>query len=124
MYHGVRVPDPYRWLEEADSPETAAWVDAQNLLTASVLQGEVRDALVDRLTTLYDYPRSAVPIKRGNRYFFTHNTGLQDQPVLYVQDGLTGAPRALIDPNLLGGSGPVARPARTALVDPGGRCCA
>ena len=101
-YHGVRVEDPYRWLEDADSPETAAWVDAQNALTRSVLDGPVRDGLVKRLTDLYDYPRTGVPIKRGDRYFFMHNTGLQDQPVLYVQDGVDGDPRVLIDPNAMG----------------------
>ena len=104
----MRVPDPYRWLEEPDTAETVAWVDAQNVLTASMLQGSVRDALVERLTTLYNYPRTGVPFKRGNRYFFTHNSGLQDQPVLYVQEGLTGSPRSLIDPNTLGGAAPVA----------------
>ena len=64
--------------------------------------------MVERLTTLYNYPRTSVPFKRGTRYFFTHNSGLQDQPVLYVQEGLTGSPRALIDPNTLGGAVPVA----------------
>jgi prolyl oligopeptidase len=107
-YHGVRVADPYRWLEDPDSPETRAWVGAQNALTRSFLDGPVRDALVRRLTALYDYPRTGVPFKRGSRYFFTHNTGLQDQPVLYVQDGQAGAPRVLLDPNLMKAGGPVA----------------
>jgi prolyl oligopeptidase len=107
-YHGVQVPDPYRWLEDADSPETAAWVDAQNALTRSVLDGPVREGLADRLTALYDYPRTGVPVRRGERYFFTHNTGLQDQPVLYVQDGPDGDRRVLVDPNALDAGGPVA----------------
>jgi prolyl oligopeptidase len=108
MYHGVRVEDPYRWLEDPDSPQTAAWVEAQNALTRAVLDGPARDGLVERLTALYDYPRTGVPVKRANRYFFMHNTGLQDQPVLYVQDGVDGAPRVLIDPNAMGArSGPV-----------------
>ena len=107
-YHGVRVADPYRWLEDPDNPETRAWVAAQNALTRSVLDGPMRDGLVDRLTALYNYPRTGVPFKRGSRYFFTHNTGLQDQPVLYVQDGLNGTPRVLLDPNVVSAEGPVA----------------
>ncbi|MEN3337863.1 MAG: prolyl oligopeptidase [Acidobacteriota bacterium] len=107
-HHGVPVPDPYRWLENAESTETRAWVAAQNVLTRSFLDGPVRDELVARLTTLYDYPRTGVPFKRGGRYFFTHNTGLQDQPILYVQDGVDAAPRVLIDPNVIEAAGPVA----------------
>ena len=87
-YHGTRVADPYRWLEDPDSPETMAWVEAENDLTRSVVEGPARDALVKRLTKLYDFPRTSVPARRGGYYFFTHNTGLQDQPVLYVQEGL------------------------------------
>src|SRR5947207_7656833 len=107
-YHGVRVPDPYRWLEDPDSPETVEWVEAQNRLTSSLLQGPVRDALVQRLTKLYDFPRTSVPARRGPYYFFTHNTGLQDQPVLYVQEGSDGGRRVLLDPNTMSDNAPVA----------------
>ncbi len=107
-YHGVRVEDPYRWLENADDPETVAWVDAQNALTRSHLDGPVRDALVRKLTALYNFPRTGVPFRRGHRYFFTHNSGLQDQPILYVQEGLGGERRPLIDPNTMSRGGPVA----------------
>jgi prolyl oligopeptidase len=107
-YHGVRVADPYRWLEDPDNAETVAWVEAQNALTRSSLQGPVRDALVKRLTELYDFPRTNVPFKRGRHYFYTHNTGLQDQPVLYVQDAPDGPRRVLIDPNAMNADGPVA----------------
>ncbi|MEP6592419.1 MAG: S9 family peptidase, partial [Acidobacteriota bacterium] len=107
-YHGVRVADPYRWLEDAGDSRTQAWVAAQNALTRAELQGPARRRLVERLTRLYDYPRTGVPFRRGGRYFFSHNTGLQDQPVLYVQDGPAGTPRVLIDPNTLSAAGPVA----------------
>ncbi len=106
-YHGVRVADPYRGLEDADDPATRAWVDAENRLTRSRLDSPARSRLVERLTRLYDYARTGVPFRRGDRYFFTHNTGLQDQPVLYVQDR-DAAPRVLIDPNRLSAAGPVA----------------
>jgi prolyl oligopeptidase len=107
-YHGVRVADPYRWLEDAGNPETAAWVAAQNALTRSSLHGPVRDGLIERLTRLYDFPRTNVPFKRGRRYFSTHNTGLQDQAVLYVREALEGPRRVLIDPNAMNAEGPVA----------------
>ncbi len=107
-YHGTPVPDPYRWLEDPHSPETLDWVEAQNELTRSIVDRPKRDALVTRLTELYNFPRTSVPARRGRYYFFTHNTGLQDQPVLYVQEGLDGPRRVLIDPNVMTGEGPVA----------------
>jgi prolyl oligopeptidase len=107
-YHGVKVADPYRWLEDADSAETQAWVDAENALTRSTLDGPARDELVKRLTTLYDFPRVSVPARRGTRYFFTRNTGLQNQAVLYVKEGLEGEPRVLLDPNELSADGTIA----------------
>jgi prolyl oligopeptidase len=106
-YHGVRVADPYRWLEDPDSPETVSWVDAENRLTRSVIDGSVREELIKRLTKLYDFPRTSVPTHRGRYYFFTHNTGLQDQPVLFVQEA-DGPRRVLIDPNSMSTDGPVA----------------
>jgi prolyl oligopeptidase len=107
-FHGVRVADPYRWLEDADAPETVAWVEAQNALTRSALDGPAREALVEKLTSLYDYSRISVPVKRGGRYFFTFNEGLRNQPILYVMDGADEAPRRLVDPNKLGADGTVA----------------
>jgi prolyl oligopeptidase len=107
-YHGVTVADPYRWLEDAGSPETIEWVAAQNALTRSILDGPARQVLVERLTVLINYPRTSVPISRGGRYFFTRNTGLQNQAVLYVQDGRAGQPRVLLDPNALSPDGTVA----------------
>jgi prolyl oligopeptidase len=107
-YHGVRVADPYRWLEDPDSPETIAWVEAQNALTRAGLDSDRRQDLVKQLTKLYDFPRTSVPTRRGRYYFFTHNTGLQDQPVLYVQDDGDGSRRILIDPNAMNVDGPLA----------------
>jgi prolyl oligopeptidase len=106
--HGVTVPDPYRWLEAAGSSETTAWVDAQNALTRSRLDGPRRDDLVRRLRELYDYPRTLTFIARGGRYFFTHNPGLLDQPILYAQDGADAEPRVLLDPNALSADGTTA----------------
>ena len=105
---GVRVGDPYRWLEDADSPETLVWVEAQNALTRSVLAGARRERIAERLTRLFNYPRTGVPFERGGRYFFTHNTGLQNQPILYVQDEADARPRVLLDPNALSPDGTVA----------------
>src|SRR5258708_39363207 len=105
--HGVPVADPYRWLEDADSPETRAWVDAQNALTRSMLDGPRRDALVGELTDLFNYARTTGPQRRGGRYFFSHNPGLLNQPILYMQDG-ADEPRVLIDPNGLSADGTIA----------------
>src|SRR5262245_53464718 len=99
-YHGTKVADPYRWLEELDAPETRAWIEAENKLTFDWL-AEVpeRAALRERLTKLTNFERFGAPKKRGGRYFFTRNDGLQNQAVLYVADTLDGPARVLLDPN-------------------------
>src|SRR5437764_11591101 len=97
--HGVEVADPYRWLEDDNSEETRAWVAAQNAVTRAHLDGPARDTLVERLRDLYDHPRTLSLVARAGRYFFTHNPGRLDQPILYVQEGLDAEPRVLIDPN-------------------------
>jgi prolyl oligopeptidase len=107
-YHGVRVEDPYRWLEDPSSTDTVGWTDAQNALTRSLLDTPAREKLRGELQRLYDYPRTSAPVQRGGRYFFTRNSGLQNQPVLYVQESVTGAPRALLDPNALSADGTIA----------------
>jgi prolyl oligopeptidase len=108
VLHGVPVADPYRWLEEAESPETRAWVEAQNVLTRATLDGPARDALVQRLTKDFNYPRTQGPRRRGARYFFTHNTGLQNQAVLFAQDDRGRPPRVLLDPNTLSADATIA----------------
>jgi prolyl oligopeptidase len=108
VYHGTRVADPYRWLEDADSPETQAWVRAQNERFARAVAGPTRDALVARIGALIDYPRTGVPTRRGARHFFAHNTGRQNQPVQYWSDGPAGEWKVLIDPNALSADGTAA----------------
>ena len=99
-YHGVQVADPYRWLEDDNSAETAAWVEAQNKVTFGYLeQIPYRAALKARLEALYNYPRYGAPSRKGEHFFFSKNDGLQNQNVLYVQKGLEGEPEVLIDPN-------------------------
>jgi prolyl oligopeptidase len=109
VYHRTKVADPYRWLEDLDSPETTAWVKAQNELTFGFLEKlPQRKQFRERLTTLWNYARVGVPTKKGGRYFFSKNTGLQNQAVYYVQENLRAEPRVLIDPNTLAKDGTVA----------------
>ncbi|WP_207393437.1 prolyl oligopeptidase family serine peptidase [Duganella aceris] len=108
-YHGVKVADPYRWLEDANSAETGDWVQAQNKLTQSYLsQIPGRDAIRARLTKLWNYERFSVPFKEGGRYFYSRNDGLQNQAVLYTMKTLADVPRLLLDPNTLAADGTVA----------------
>ncbi|KAJ4835003.1 hypothetical protein Tsubulata_022882 [Turnera subulata] len=109
-YHGVKVADPYRWLEDPDSEEVKQFVEEQVRLTSSVLKEcNAREKLRDKITRLLDHPRYDVPFKRGDdTYFYFHNTGLQPQSVLYVQEGLDGGEaQVLLDPNALGADGTV-----------------
>ncbi|TNF30399.1 MAG: S9 family peptidase, partial [Bacteroidetes bacterium] len=108
-YFGTQVADPYRWLEDDNSAETADWVKRQNDLTFSYLATlQQRDLIRKRLETLYDYARYSTPFQKAGRYFFYKNDGMQNQSVLYVQDSLNGEPRVLIDPNTLSEDGTVA----------------
>jgi len=108
-YHGTQVPDPYRWLEDVESEATAAWVAAQNQVTESYLQAlPQRQPLRERLETLWNYERYGRPVLRGQKVFYTHNDGLQDQSILYQSDGLDAERQVLIDPNTLSEDGTVA----------------
>ncbi len=108
-YHGVKVADPYRWLEDLDSQETRNWVEAENRLTASFLSEiPARAKIRERLTKLWNYERFGVPFREGKNYFYTRNSGLQNQGVLYTVTALDGQPTLLLDPNTLSTDGTVA----------------
>ena len=99
---GVKVADPYRWLEDdvRVNPDVAKWVEAQNAVSGTYLDKlPGREALKARMKALYDYERFSIPQKAGGHYFFTKNNGLQNQSPLYVRNGLKGQDRVLIDPN-------------------------
>jgi prolyl oligopeptidase len=101
-YHGTKIPDPYRWMEDLDSKETADWVAAQNKVTFDYLDKlPMRERLRQRLTELWDYPRVGLPVREGGRYFYSKNTGLQRQSPIYVRDTLAAEPKLVIDPNVL-----------------------
>ncbi|HNT73865.1 MAG TPA: prolyl oligopeptidase family serine peptidase [Anaerolineae bacterium] len=109
VLHGVAVPDPYRWLEDLDSEQTRQWVEAENQLTFAYLeQLPAREKIRQRLTQLWDYDKFGTPYKHGGRYFFTQQTGLQNQAVLYWMEALDAEPQALLDPNGLSEDGTVA----------------
>jgi prolyl oligopeptidase len=108
-YHGTTVADPYRWLENPDSPETRVWIEAQNKLTAEYLaQIPARDRIQQRLTKLWNYEKYGIPFKQGERYFYFKNDGLQNQNVLYTLKTLTEQPTVLLDPNTLSPDGTIA----------------
>ncbi|MBI3885467.1 MAG: S9 family peptidase [Opitutae bacterium] len=108
-YHGTKAADPFRWLEDVDSAETKAWVGAENEVTNDFLKKlPQRDAIKARLTELINYPRFSLPEKEGGRYFYTYNTGLQNQAPLFVKESLAAEGRMLLDPNTLSKDGTVA----------------
>jgi prolyl oligopeptidase len=108
-YHGTRVPDPYRPLEDADAPETRAWIAAENVLTRRILDGSpARGAIRERLEEIWNIPRSGTPWRRGGRWFQLRNDGLQDQDVLWTTDGPDEEGHVLFDPNGLNDGGTTA----------------
>ncbi len=117
-YFGTEVPDPYRWLEDDRSAETAAWVEAENEVTEAYLsQIPFREAINERLTTLWNYEKYSAPVKEGDAYYFYKNDGLQNQSVLYRQANLRQAnlrqanldaePEVFLDPNTFSNDGTV-----------------
>ena len=108
-YHGTKVTDPFRPLEDADSPETRKWIGEENALTRSTLDAiPERPALERRLTRLWNYERFTTPVRKGERLFYSRNDGLQNQAVLTVVDEGGATPRVLLDPNTLSKDGTVA----------------
>jgi prolyl oligopeptidase len=99
---GERIADPWRWLENdvRSDPEVADWVTRQNTVTRAYLDGlPQRPWFARQMRALLSYERFGIPVKAGGRYFYTRNTGLQNQAQLFVRKGLGGNPRLLIDPN-------------------------
>lgn len=110
-FHGTKVADPYRWLEDdvRTSKDVAAWVEEQNKLTFDFLKSiPERERIQQRMTELWDYEKIGAPFKRGGRYYFSRNDGLQNQNVLFRQDTLESEPTVLLDPNSWSKDGTVA----------------
>lgn len=108
-YHGTKVADPYRWLEDPDAADTKAWVEAQNKVTFDYLkQIPQRETIKARLTKLWNFERYGTPFKEGGRYFYYKNDGLQNQSVLYTLEHLDAPAKVLLDPNKLSTDGTVA----------------
>lgn len=108
-YHGTKVADPYRPLEDLDSEATRAWIEAENAITNRYLEAiPAREAIKRRITQLWDYEKYGTPSEEGGRYFYSYNTGLQNQSVLFTTKSLDDQGRALLDPNTLSDDGTVA----------------
>ena len=108
-YFTTIVADPYRWLEDDNSAETAAWVEAQNKITFDYLENiPQKDKIKNRLTEIWDYEKVSAPFKRGGKYYFYKNEGLQDQSVLYSVEKLGGAEKIILDPNTFSEDGTIA----------------
>jgi len=108
-YHGTKVADPYRWMEDGDSADTKTWIEAQNKLTNSYLATiPEREKIKSRLTELWNYERFSAPSKIGSKYIYSKNDGLQNQSVLYIADSINDPGRVFFDPNKLSADGTAA----------------
>jgi prolyl oligopeptidase len=109
VLHGQAVPDPYRWMEDLESDEIQAWIKAQNEITFDFLKASpLRKKIQERMTELWNYEKYSPPFKRGNRYFYLFNNGLQNQDVIYWMESLDDEPKILLDPNTLSDDGTIA----------------
>ncbi len=105
-YFGTKIADPYRWLEDDKSAETGEWVKAENKVTFDYLSKiPFREKIKERLTKIWNFEKVSAPFKKGKYYFFYKNDGIQNQSVMYVQEGLNGTPKVLLDPNTLAADG-------------------
>src|SRR5579871_6888103 len=105
-YHGTKVADPYRWLENDTSAETKAWVKQENDVTFSYLSAiPYRQQMKKRIEEVYNYPKYSAPFRKGEYFYYYKNDGLQNQSVLYRQQGFDGKPEVIIDPNKLSSDG-------------------
>ncbi|MBS4034015.1 MAG: S9 family peptidase [Ignavibacterium sp.] len=105
-YHGTKVADPYRWLEDDHSEETKAWVTEQNKVTFGYLESiPFRDKIKERFTQIFNYPKYGAPFKAGDKYYFFKNDGLQNQSVMYVKNDINAEAKVFFDPNKLSEDG-------------------
>jgi prolyl oligopeptidase len=108
-YFGTKVADPYRWMEDLNSPDVKAWVDAENVVTFKYLDSlPLRDQLKRRITELWNYPKVSVPRLEGGSWFYSRNSGLQRQSVFYTRTSLDGAEHVVLDPNTFSADGSIA----------------
>ncbi|MCG3174545.1 MAG: Prolyl endopeptidase [Myxococcota bacterium] len=108
-YHGEKIADPYRWLEDPDNPAAREWIEAENRLTRGFIDAVAeRPKIRESIESLWNYERFSAPVRRGGRYFFQHNTGLQNQSVLKWKETLSASGAVLLDPNTLSADGTVA----------------
>ena len=102
------LPDPYQWVEtKLDSEEVSQWITDQNTLSEGITNVPIREQIKNRLSSLYNYEKYSAPFTYGKKYFYYHNSGLQNQSVLYIQDTLESKPEVLIDPNTLSADGTI-----------------